>query len=51
MSVSPVWPGLIEAYRSRLPVSDRTPVITLQEGARRCCPRRSCPAARGATSI
>jgi threonine synthase len=33
MSVSPVWPGLIEAYRSRLPVSDRTPVITLQEGA------------------
>jgi threonine synthase len=33
MSVSPVWPGLIEAYRSRLPVSDSTPVITLQEGA------------------
>jgi threonine synthase len=33
MSVSPVWPGLIEAYRSRLPVSDTTPVITLQEGA------------------
>ena len=33
MTVSPVWPGLIEAYRSRLPVSDATPVITLQEGA------------------
>ena len=33
MTVSPVWPGLIEAYRSRLPVSDSTPVITLQEGA------------------
>ncbi|WP_167761987.1 threonine synthase [Blastococcus sp. CT_GayMR19] len=33
MSVSPVWPGLIEAYRSRLPVSDSTPVVTLQEGA------------------
>jgi threonine synthase len=33
MSVSPAWPGLIEAYRSRLPVSERTPVITLQEGA------------------
>ncbi len=33
MTVSPAWPGLIEAYRSRLPVSDRTPVVTLQEGA------------------
>jgi threonine synthase len=32
-AVSPGWPGLIEAYRSRLPVSDSTPVITLQEGA------------------
>jgi threonine synthase len=32
-SVSPAWPGLIEAYRSRLPVSDSTPVVTLQEGA------------------
>ncbi|SET62173.1 threonine synthase [Geodermatophilus poikilotrophus] len=32
-SVSPLWPGLIEAYRSRLPVSDSTPVVTLQEGA------------------
>lgn len=27
------WPGLIEAYRPWLPVSDRTPVITLREGA------------------
>ncbi len=26
------WPGLIEAYRDRLPVSDATPVITLHEG-------------------
>jgi len=26
------WPGLIEAYRDRLPVSDTTPVITLLEG-------------------
>jgi threonine synthase len=32
-AVSPGWPGLIEAYRSRLPVSDATPVVTLQEGA------------------
>jgi threonine synthase len=32
-TVSPYWPGLIEAYRSRLPVSDDTPVVTLQEGA------------------
>src|SRR4051794_36916174 len=31
--VSPFWPGLIEAYRSRLPVTDSTPVITLHEGA------------------
>tara|TARA_Y100001968_G_scaffold331230_1_gene385226 strand:- start:3425 stop:4531 length:1107 start_codon:yes stop_codon:yes gene_type:complete len=27
------WPGLIEAYRIWLPVSKKTPVITLQEGA------------------
>ncbi|MET0764943.1 MAG: threonine synthase [Blastococcus sp.] len=33
MTVSPIWPGLIEAYRSRLPVSESTPVVTLQEGA------------------
>ncbi|NES66205.1 MAG: threonine synthase, partial [Okeania sp. SIO2D1] len=26
------WPGLIEAYRSFLPVSASTPVVTLQEG-------------------
>ncbi|MGB2757115.1 MAG: threonine synthase [Acidimicrobiia bacterium] len=26
------WPGLIEAYREYLPVSDATPVITLLEG-------------------
>jgi threonine synthase len=26
------WPGLIEAYRDRLPVNERTPVITLNEG-------------------
>lgn len=26
------WPGLIEAYRRFLPVTDTTPVITLQEG-------------------
>jgi threonine synthase len=27
-----LWPGLIEAYRDRLPVTDATPVITLCEG-------------------
>ena len=27
------WPGLIEAYRSWLPVTDATPVISLREGA------------------
>ena len=26
------WPGLIEAYREWLPVNDKTPIITLQEG-------------------
>ncbi|MEB3312836.1 MAG: threonine synthase, partial [Cyanobacteriota bacterium] len=26
------WPGLIEAYRPYLPVSDQTPVVTLREG-------------------
>lgn len=26
------WPGLIEAYRPYLPVSDATPVVTLREG-------------------
>jgi threonine synthase len=32
MNRTPGWPGLIEAYRERLPVSASTPVITLQEG-------------------
>jgi threonine synthase len=27
-----VWPGLIEAYRQYLPVTETTPIITLQEG-------------------
>ncbi len=26
------WPGVVEAYRSRLPVTDATPVVTLYEG-------------------
>jgi threonine synthase len=26
------WPGVIEAYRARMPVSDATPVVTLLEG-------------------
>ncbi|MFL5957563.1 MAG: threonine synthase, partial [Solirubrobacterales bacterium] len=37
---SPFWPGLIEAYRSRLPVSGSTPVVTLQEGATPLVPAR-----------
>lgn len=28
----PLWRGVIEEYRERLPVSDQTPVITLHEG-------------------
>jgi threonine synthase len=39
-TVSPAWPGLIEVYRSRLPVSDSTPVVTLQEGATPLLPAR-----------
>jgi threonine synthase len=34
-AVTPIaqgWPGLIEAYRPYLPVSDQTPVVTLLEG-------------------
>ena len=27
-----VWPGVIEAYRTYLPVTDKTPVVTLLEG-------------------
>jgi threonine synthase len=34
VSVAPVaqWRGIIDAYRDRLPVTDRTPVVTLHEG-------------------
>jgi threonine synthase len=38
--VSPYWPGLIEAYRSRLPVGPETPVVTLREGATPLVPAR-----------
>ncbi len=45
--VSPGWPGLIEAYRSRLPVDDDTPVITLHEGATPLVPARELSARTG----
>jgi threonine synthase len=35
------WPGLIEAYRDRLPVSDATPVVTLYEGGTPLVPARA----------
>ncbi len=35
-----VWPGVIEAYRRRLPVSDATPVVTLFEGGTPLVPAR-----------
>ena len=45
------WPGLIEAYREHLPVTDATPVVTLLEGntplARRAAHRRAGRASRG----
>lgn len=31
-ATAPYWPGLIEAYRPYLPVSEATPVVTLCEG-------------------
>jgi threonine synthase len=34
------WPGVIEAYRDRLPVSDGMPVVTLQEGNTPLIPAR-----------
>jgi threonine synthase len=34
------WPGLIEAYREHLPVSDSTPVVTLLEGNTPLVPAR-----------
>jgi threonine synthase len=30
--VGAAWPGIIEAYREHLPVTDATPVVTLREG-------------------
>ncbi|MDT4942152.1 MAG: threonine synthase, partial [Pseudonocardiales bacterium] len=35
------WPGLIDAYRDRLPVSDATPVVTLFEGDTPLVPART----------
>ena len=29
---TPAWPGLIQRFRARLPVTDETPVVTLLEG-------------------
>ena len=41
------WPGLIEAYRARLPVSDATPVVTLFEGGTPLVPARELSARTG----
>ncbi len=44
-----IWPGIIESYRAFLPVTDKTPVVTLFEGntplvpARRLCEALSLP--------
>ena len=32
MTAARYWPGVIDAFRSRLPVTDATPVVTLYEG-------------------
>ncbi|HEU5268227.1 MAG TPA: threonine synthase [Jatrophihabitans sp.] len=36
----PRWPGVIEAYRARLPVTAETPVVTLYEGGTPLVPAR-----------
>jgi len=41
MSGASLWPGLIEAYRERLPVSEATPVVTLYEGGTPLVPART----------
>ncbi len=35
------WPGLIQAYKPWLPVTEKTPIITLHEGATPLIPARS----------
>jgi threonine synthase len=35
------WPGVINAFRDRLPVTDKTPVVTLFEGGTPLVPARS----------
>ncbi len=42
------WPGIIEAYRRFLPVSDQTPIITLGEGGTPLLPAPRLAAAIGA---
>ena len=41
------WRGVIEEYRDFLPVTAATPVVTLLEGAPRCCRRPACPPGSG----
>jgi len=41
------WPGLIDAFRDRLPVSDGTPVVTLFEGGTPLVPARALSAQTG----
>ncbi len=44
------WPGLIAAYRDRLPVEDSwTADHPAARAARRCCPRRGCANCTGCT--
>jgi threonine synthase len=41
------WPGVIDAYRDRLPVTDATPVVTLFEGGTPLVPARALSARTG----
>ena len=41
-----IWRGIIDAYKAYLPVTDKTPVITLNEGNTRSFTRRLSPSGR-----
>jgi threonine synthase len=44
---TPAWPGVIAAFRDRLPVTDATPVVTLFEGGTPLVPARELSARTG----
>ena len=43
----PLWRGVILEYRDRLPITDATPIITLQEGGTPLVPAEALSARTG----